>query len=140
MRGVIHPACVVVCAVRIERCSIPLLEDSRVCSFEKFFYKIVQLGASRVYFDIILVVNNFRKYCSFHNHIRSHGQYQDNIPPLHRNEQYYVLNVYYLESHMYSTGAPNRGGGGVGGSQPPLNFGWGGWTPVNPPWFWENFF
>ena len=29
-------------------------------------------------------------------------------------------------------GAPNRG---VGGSQPPLNFGLGGGTPVNPPDF-----
>ena len=25
------------------------------------------------------------------------------------------------------------GGGGLEGSQPPLNFGWGGSTPVNPP-------
>ena len=34
---VIHPACVVVRTVRIQRCSISLLEDLRVCSSENFF-------------------------------------------------------------------------------------------------------
>ena len=37
---IIHPACVVVRTVRIQRCSISLLEDLRVCSSENFFEKI----------------------------------------------------------------------------------------------------
>ena len=35
---VIHPACVVARTVRIQRCSISLLEDSRVCSSKNFFF------------------------------------------------------------------------------------------------------
>ena len=41
---------------------------------------------------------------------------------------------------QYYPGAPNRGGGGVGGgSQPPLNFGWGVEHLLTPPDFGKIF-
>ena len=43
-----------------------------------------------------------------------------------------------LQFGAFWSGAPNKGG--LGGSQPPLNFGWGVEHLSTPPDFEENFF